>query len=301
MISPKPLSPKYDAAPQLTGKLFVLDKNHPAYRHRRKSMTIGVGFTYDGGLLLCADTKVSGAIKENQSKIDVRTSNNGYCRIAFAMSAVDLNFPKSAVDKCWAHVQQKVDFAVASMDAVVEEVERSLASFYETYIYPHPDRQPNSPYLQFLVGIWLRDETRLYVSYETLFRRVEEYECIGSAAYLAKFLIRRYLKANGERWDSTDAELMAEFAVGSAIEYDEACGGTPEILKITNDGTVTGPAPPGDISFKFVDGIANYIWQFHRNFIHSGDDRWSQKALDSELKELTEKIRKHHTSVWFNW
>src|ERR1700677_3865297 len=220
MISPKPKLPPKDAAPQLTGKLLVLDKNHPAYRHRRKSMTIGVGFAYDGGLLLCADTKVSGAIKENQSKIDVRTSNNGYCRIAFAMSAVDLNFPKSAVDKCWAHVQREVDFAVAQIDEVVEAVEQSLASFYENYIYPHPDRQPNSPYLQFLVGIWVRDETRLYVSYETLFRRVEEYECIGGAAYLAKYLIRQYLKANGGQWDYKDAELMAEFAVGSAIDYD---------------------------------------------------------------------------------
>ena len=127
------------------------------------------------------------------------------------------------------------------------------------------------------------------------------YEGIGSASYLAKFLIRQYLKANPGHLDSDDAKLLAEYAVWNAIGYDESCGGTPEILTIANDGTVTGPAPSGDMSFKFVDGISALFWKFHRNFIHLGDDRWSQEKLDSELKELTDKIKKHHTSVWFNW
>ena len=264
-------------------------------------MTIGVGFAYGGGVLLCADTKVSGAIKENQSKIDIRVSNNGYCRIAFVMSGVDLNFPKSAVEKCWEHLQSKMtDFVSASMDEVAKDVGDSLAEFYERYIYPHPDRQPNAPYLQFLVGIWLRNETRLYVSYETVLRRVEEYECIGSASYLAKYLIRQYLQANIGKFDLDDARLMATIAVRSAIEYDEACGGTAELITIANDGATTSPSPVSEESFQFVDGISKLVWRFHRNFNHL-DNRWVSKELDAEYKNLIDAIQNLHTSVWFNW
>ena len=268
MITPKPQNPPILIS---SWKSPIAKPNWRAHRPQRKPVTIAVGFLHDGGLLLCADTKVSGAIKENQSKIDVRVSNNGYCRVAFAMSGVDLNFSKSAVDKCWAYVQEKgIDFATDPIQKVAQAVEESLADFYTTYIFPHPDRQPNMPYLQLLIGIWLRDQVRLYVSYETLMRPVEQYECIGSASYLAKYLIGQYIKANPCRLDFADAELMATIAVRSAIEYDEACGGDAELLTISNDGTVNGPEPAGNEDFKFVEGMANLIWRFHRNFIHLG-------------------------------
>jgi hypothetical protein len=297
MISPKPQKPpiRIDQANH-----WLRRPDHPANRPKRNRLTIAVGFTHDGGLLLCADTKVSGAIKENQSKLDVRTSNNGYCRIAFAMSGIDLNFPKSAVEKCWEYVQKECDFATDSIEDVAEATETSLAEFYRDYIFPHPDRVPNVSYLQFLVGIWLRDRTRLYVSYETLLRPVERYECIGSASYLAKYLIGQYIKANPSRLDFADAELMATVAVRSAIEYDEACGGIAELLTIENNGTVHGPVPVAKESFRFVEGIANLVWKFHRNFIHL-ENRWVSKELDSEYKRLADEIQKLHTSVWFDW
>lgn len=153
MIAPKPQKPPI---PINQWSSPVHRQDWRAHRPQRKPVTIAVGFTYDGGLLLCADTKVSGVIKENQSKIDVRVSNNGYCKIAFAMSGIDLNFPKSAVEKCWEYVQTECDFATDSLESIAGAVERSFAQFYQDYIFPHPDRQPNMPYLQFLVGIWLR-------------------------------------------------------------------------------------------------------------------------------------------------
>jgi hypothetical protein len=263
-------------------------------------MTIGIGFASDGGLLLCADTKVSGAIKENQSKIDLRVSSNGYCRIAFVMSGIDLNFPKSAVEKCWEFVQG-VDFATDSMDTVAQAVEESLSGFYERYILHHPDRQPNAPYLQILVGIWLRNETRLYVSYETLFRRVDTYECIGSAAYLAKYLIQQYRKANPGQFDIEDAKLMATVAVRSAIEYDESCGGSPELLTITKDGMVNGPRPAAEETFQFVDRISDLIWRFHHNFVHLENAYMGSEVLESEFEKLIDGLRKLYVSVWFNW
>lgn len=301
IISPKPINRSIRIDSQRHPSEYGLELARRLYRPQRKPVTIGIGFAYDGGLLLCADTKVSGAaIKDNQSKIDIRVSNNGYCKIAFAMSGVDLNFPKSALEKCWAHVQSKCDFAVDSLETVVQTVEESLAVFYQNHVFPHPDRQPNSLYLEFLVGIWLRDQARLYISHETLLQPVPQYECIGSAAYLANYLIRQYLKANPGRLDFADSELLATFAVGSAIEYDEACGGVAELLTIASDGTVKGPQPLPKESFQFVEGMATLMWKFHRNFFHL-DNRWTGKELDSEYKTLADAIHDLHTSVWFNW
>jgi hypothetical protein len=157
---------------------------------------------------------------------------------------------------------RQIDFSTASIETVHHGVQESLGDFYRDHIYPHPDRTPKSIYLEILVGIWLRGEMRLYKAHETVLNPISQYECIGSGAYLAKYLIQQYLKANGEHMDSKDAELMAAFAVRSAIEHDESCGGTPEMLTITNNGTVSGPTPVRNESFQFVDGISSLVWQF---------------------------------------
>ena len=294
MILPKPL------APPLQINHWKNPSARKAYRPQRKPVTIAIGFAHESGLLFCADTKVTGLMKANESKIEHFRNENGDCSITFAMSSDDLNFPKMAVLKCWDSVR-KMNLSTASIDAVHDKAESSLAQFHRDHIYPHPDRSPTSIYFELLVGIWLRGERRLYRSHETVLNPIDQYDCIGSGAYLAKYLIGQYIKANPGRLDFKDAELLAEYAVGSSSEYDESCDGTPEMLTIANDGTVTGPAPTGDIYFKFVDGISNLIWKFHHNFIHLGDGRWVGKELDSEFKELAEKIRKLHTSIWFKF
>ena len=116
-----------------------------------------------------------------------------------------------------------MDFATATMEAVRDTAEFALAEFHRDHIYTHPDRGAGQIYMQMLVGIWLRNQTRLYSMHETVLRPVEDYECIGAGEYLSKYLIKQYKQANPEPFTLADATLMTTLCVEKAIDYDEKC------------------------------------------------------------------------------
>lgn len=228
--------------------------NPASYRPRRKPVTIAIGFACDEGLLFCSDTKITTNIKTNENKIEHWVSDDDNCSIVFAISSTDINFPKTATKQCWEYVS-RMDFSTVSMEAVHHGVQFSLAEFYREHIYPHPDRTTGAVFLELLVGIWLRGETRLYVSHETVLNEVDHYECIGSGAYLAKYLIRQYQQAT-DGHSLQDASLIADFAVQGAIDYDESCGGEPEMFIIKNNGHLDSICPaviyPGTLYTKIM-------------------------------------------------
>ena len=93
--------------------------------------------------------------------------------------------------------------------------------------------------MQMLIGIWLRNQTRLYVLHETVLMPVAEYECLGAGEYLSKYLVKQYRRANPQPFTIADATLLATFCVEEAIDYDERCGGEAEIVIMRNDGEVS--------------------------------------------------------------
>jgi hypothetical protein len=259
------------------------------YRPRRIPVTIAIGFAYDTGLLFCVDTKVSTNIKTNESKLAHFVSDDTLCSLTFAMSSTDLNFPRNAVERCWDAVKG-MDFKKVSIEAVHDAAEFALAEFYRDHIYPHPDRTPGATFLELLVGIWLRGETQLYVSHETVLNLVDHYECIGSGAYLAKYLIRKYLKADTGATTEQDAGLIANYAVEQAIEYDEYCGGEAEMLILRQSGTVDSICPavlyPGE---RFISGLQGTGWKLIHDLARVKDNHESETA--SLLEEYFDKIR----------
>ena len=99
MISPKPLTPPLHIDSWKHPLTPTFKREQRAYRPERKPVTIATGFIYDGGMLFCADTKITDVIKTNESKIVHFRSENGNCSITFAMSSDDMNFPRMAVLK----------------------------------------------------------------------------------------------------------------------------------------------------------------------------------------------------------
>ncbi len=251
-------------------------------------MTLAAGFMFADGILFCVDTKVSTAVKTNESKLLFYTHGNGQCGTAFAISSADLNFPRSAVESCRTAVD-KIDFKDANIESVRKAIQSALAKFYKEHIYPHPDRASGAVYLEMLVGIWLRNDTRLFVSHETLLNPVEEYECLGSGAYLAKYLIRQYGYGKGERVTLTDAGLISSLAVNAAIGYDEGCGGEPEMLILNNNGNTETICPavmyPGG---QLADGLQQGMWGILARLarVHTAEES------ETALEEYFESIRK---------
>lgn len=144
--------------------------NPRVYRPRRKPVTVAIGYIYDEGIVFCADTKVTTTIKTTESKLQYFESDDRLCALIFTMASDDSVFPKSAVTACWEMVQ-KMDLATASMDAIRNTAQFALGEFYRDHIYTHPDRRPGAVYFEMLVGIWLRNQARLYVLHETVLTR----------------------------------------------------------------------------------------------------------------------------------
>src|SRR5208283_2111338 len=115
-------------------------------RPRRKRMTVAAGFAFDDGLLFCVDTKVSTAIKTNESKLLFYTHGNGQCATVFAISSDDLDFPRSAVESCQAAVD-KINIPEANVESVRKAIQSALGKFYKEHIFPHPDRASGVIYL----------------------------------------------------------------------------------------------------------------------------------------------------------
>jgi len=286
MILPKPLSQSPSPSPT----------DPRIYRPKRIPVGIAIGFAYDDGLLFCADTKISANIKTNESKIAYYCSDDQNCTMTFAMSSTDVNFPRSAVESCWGFVE-KMDLAAASIEAVHKSAEFALAEFYREHIFEHPDRTPGAVFLEILVGIWLRGETRLFVSHETLLTPVQHYECIGSGYYLAKYLIRQYMTANPGANSLQDAGLIASFAVKSAIDYDEHCDGVPEMLIIKNSGVTdeicASVLYPGD---QLIESLQLSEWKFLHDLAQVNDNFESETSNQVELycervRQLNDKQR----------
>jgi hypothetical protein len=261
-------------------------------------VTIAIGFEFDGGFLLCADTKVTTTIKTNAEKIVHRAHDTEDLSLTFAMSSTDMNFPIMAVDTCWNYVKA-MDLQGATIDTVHQGAQFSLGEFYRDHIYGHPDRTPGAVFLELLVGIRFRGETRLYVSHETVLNRIDQYESIGSGAYLAKYLIRQYQAAAPSR-SQTDAAFIANFAVNAAITYDEYCGGEARMLIVDNGGALSH-APAFDYpGTELVDGITSLTWKMLHRLAQVEEK--SGKDSDAEVERYCSEVRKLHDSLkWGRW
>jgi 20S proteasome alpha/beta subunit len=259
-------------------------------------VTIAIGFAFDGGLLFCADTKITGDIQANQSKIVRYSSTDGNCSLVFALSSADINFPMVAVSGCWQYVRQ-IDFSTVSIETVHHAVQESLGDFYRDHIYPHPDRTPGAFFIELLVGIWLRGESKLYLSHETVLSAVEQYECVGAGSYLAKYIIGQYKKANHGAIALQDAALISYHAVQAAIDYDARCGGKPEMLIVTNNGNPDQARErTGYPREMFIDVSLELYWKMVHDLANmKAEDQWG-RPCDERIDLLSKQLRDLDTS-----
>jgi 20S proteasome alpha/beta subunit len=264
-------------------------------------MTIAAGFVYDDGLVFCVDTKITTTIKTNESKLVWNSYASDRCATAFAISADDLKFAKAAIASCEESIA-KVNFndPNVNIEAIRKTIQSALAKFYKEHIFPAQGSSGTD--FSFLIGIWLNNETRLFHSRQTVLSPVNDYECLGTGAYLATYLIRQYLTANPGIMSLEDAALIAEYAVDAVNGYDECCDGEPEFLIMRNSGECgssyeTAAYP----DTAMVEGVHREAWKLLRELAHAkGDMRGETNAL---LEDFFERVRKLNASYGhvFDW
>lgn len=270
------------------------------YRPRRTLVTAAVGFVYDEGLVFCADTKVSYAVKGNESKLPFFALGNGRCALQFAISGNDINFAKSAVTRCVERIE-KMDFSTATIDTIKNAAEFSLSEFYKDHIYTHPDRAPTELYMQMLVGIWVGNETRLYALHETVLLRVEKYECIGAGEYLSKYLIKQYERANPGRFTLADAAVLATYCVEEAIDYDDRCGGEAEILIMRNSGECDNSHRTALYPAYLISHLRDESWSFLRKLAMAQTNGATEEEAPRLVEEFCDEVRKAEVSSRLCW
>jgi len=254
-----------------------------------KAMTIAACFEFDDGILFCADTKITSDVKTNQSKIFARVYPDNYCATTFVLTGI-VPYAKAAIEKCERRIA-KLDSLTVSIDQVQDEIESTLVDFYEKHVFPRPDKEKVS--FDLLGGIWLRGETRMFVSSETTVSTVQDYECLGSGAYLARYWIRQFFASDPAQPRRTleDVALISAYALKSAMDYDEYCGGQAEFLIMRNNGEFgkeVDSAVPLNTCEEWPDRFQKAMWKMMRKLIHT------ENEVDacSIMEDFQDEIRK---------
>lgn len=256
---------------------------------RGKAMTIAAGFVFDGGFILSADTKITRAIKTDESKLDYRVFDGKRCEVCTAFSASDVSYARAAVQVCLDAVSQS---PVSSVHSVRRTFETALADFYRRQIFSH--FEPRAVSFELLVGIRVDQDCQLFASSETLLNPVESYACIGAGGYLGNYCAREFLRANDDpdqMLTRSEAELIARYVVNRACDFDEGCGvaGEPESILIAREGVPKYDSvdyPPEMVP----EHLQTAMWQMLRGMSLVDRDNLSEQS-DALLEVFFERVR----------
>lgn len=255
-------------------------------------MTIAACFEFDEGILFCADTKITTDMKTNQTKIFARIypGEGGNCATVFALAGV-VSYARAAIEDCESRISG-LDFLRVSMEDIRKEIAAALVDFYQEHMYPNPEM--DSYKFELLAGVWLRGETRLFKSENTVVLPVSYYECIGSGAYLAKYWIRQFFASEkkGPHRESRaieDIALISAYALSSAMEYDEFCGGEAEFLVMKTNGEIgfgvnASIYPCEELPADFQRAL----WPMLRKLARAAD----RLEADAAIEDFVEEVRR---------
>jgi hypothetical protein len=110
-------------------------------------LTIGAGFLYDNGLLLCADTQFTAHFKLQGSKILRYTYEDGSKSVFVTVG--HMKYARMCVQLIHDSISglPKTDRSLSKMHMILVAGVREL---YQAHLFKHPDRQDYE--VQFLVG-----------------------------------------------------------------------------------------------------------------------------------------------------
>lgn len=260
-------------------------------------MTVAIACAFQDGVLFCADTKITtGQQKNHESKIHIRQYGldikNG---VTLFTVAGDTDYAARAIQKC-ERVIDGLNFQQTSLDEMQDAIEAVLAEYYQAHIFPHPDRRIVG--FDLLIGLWLDGETRILATKDTAVPVVSGYECVGDGGYLARYWLRQALgpesKYDPNSVTSEEASFVIEYAMNSAVEYDESCDyekyGEAEYVALMRNGDV------GDIREythlrEFPEALRIGTWNLLKRLAKSKEDSERKLALD----EFVEVVRKQHS------
>ncbi|HVB32812.1 MAG TPA: hypothetical protein VNJ52_00360 [Patescibacteria group bacterium] len=262
-------------------------------------MTIAACFKYDGGMVFCADTKITTSMKTLQTKIYrcLYGGEGSPCATVFVLAG-SVPFARAAIADCEREIG-KLDLGNVSLEALRKTTEEALVDFYRRH---NPDGVDES--FRLLMGVWLRGETGMFSTYKSALTPVDEWDCVGSGSYIAKYWIRKFFDSESKSQRRslptlTDVALISGYALQTAMDYDESCGGQAEYVLMTAGGEVGSDVCPNIYPCdELPDRFQAAMWRMLRKLSHSIDTESVETVLD-EFGAETRKIAQARID-WLN-
>ena len=200
-------------------------------------MSIAAGFLCTDGILMCADTEMSGGIKYESNKIK-RYVYEGFGEIVVAGAGqssyvgmgrdwLDMGFRKAALNLI---AIKNGDDRLVAVERVLADVSRFLRRhIIEAAYYPNANTV-----LEMLVGVNITcDQPRIalfHIHYDSSIERVGEFAVIGSGEYVAASYLRILVKDESYPMDVMTA--IALFVIYEAKKSAEGVGGSSHVFRI---------------------------------------------------------------------
>ena len=183
-------------------------------------MTIALGFRYDNGVLLCADTELSGWANTTHARKIFHT----VCRwgsVAFAYSG-NSDFAVATIQRCL----QGAD--VENLGEAHAAIERILDRQYRKQVLSHPQSQDPNLHYSLIFALCTQHDASLYMTYQTSVHSVDsDYASTGIGEALAKYIIGPCLQQPiGER----HVLLLGTFTLGCIKGNVPGCGGPSQFV-----------------------------------------------------------------------
>lgn len=215
-------------------------------------MTIAAGFNFDGGLLVCADSKHIGGMTLYETKISAKAHTSG-AKSVFAIAGAT-RFARMALSECERVLSALSKPTKPEMEDAIKD---TLVEIHRKHIFPHPDRGiQGGPDFNLMIGLWSPvDGIGLYSTDVTALDPVKTYDCLGSGDYLGHYIIRPRFR---DGMTLKRVIFLATTALQRIKAYDPNCGGQSEIAVLMNTGELTD-VEQFDISQGEAFSLAFYL------------------------------------------
>jgi hypothetical protein len=222
----------------------------PLKRGSERDMTIAAGFFYKGGLLICADTQATGATFKIEGSKLLPHEYDDKTQTIFA-TVGQVSYARMGVQLAEASIGD-LPKGKRTLHAIHEKIIEQTYSLFVKHLYQHPSwAHDENLRVQFLVGVWSAADGQIgfFKTEDTAVERLYGYECLGSGAPLAHFLIRpKYQRREGiDAPPSHDENYVRELAAESfegVKSHDPNCGGLTQWMTLSNNGERRGGAMP---------------------------------------------------------
>lgn len=276
-------------------------RNHQPLKHRRypKRMTLAIGALTQDGVMLCADTLVSGSTHgEYESKLVGYRFRDGLA--VFGLAGY-FSSAHSAIQECEPILRKSGP--KRTHREIASQLKPTLARMMKIQVID-PKLDWTTYGYEIVAAIWSSvDGLGLYAGDYTSFSEIRgSYQCIGSGHDIATFLIKPHLAPiiRSERYVTS----ITAHALSRVRAFSPAMvGGDPIMLTIRKDGT---PFIWARADFVFLTKAAGVVSGFQEQqlmeFLLSDDLETVRTGLDNFASmvehEKEEWLANAHKLIW---